>query len=126
MTRKKTISATLTEKIAIMEILHERLHAVEGTDLFRYEDGWSDEMVAIEVNIDLNANHASKVRAELFGKLFKQSRPTIVSRRLADRVTVLEGQFQRLLDWSLGGDTRTHAEILGNVESNGADTHPDD
>ena len=100
MTRKTTVCATFTEKLAIKALLDERLHPVEGTDKFRYEDGWSDESIAKAVREALSANITAKIRNECFGKLHncgKKSGQTSSSIKL--RVERLESQLVYLLDW---------------------------
>ncbi len=97
MTRKTAISATFTEKLAIKTLLDERLHPVDGTvpELFRYEEGWNDERVAHHINPLLGSNHTAKIRCECFGKLYGKQPTKRV--KYEERLTVLEGQFQRAL-----------------------------
>ncbi len=98
MTRKPTICATFLEKLAIKALLDERLHAVEGTDMFRYEEGWNDEVVAKTVREELSDNIAAKIRTECFGKLHNHGRKLAApSGGLKLRITVLEDRFQRAL-----------------------------
>ena len=98
MTRKTTICATFVEKLAIKALLDERLHAVEGTDKFRYEDGWDDERVAKWVRDALSGKITAKIRNECFGKLHncgkKSGRATT---SLKVRLAVLEEQLKRLI-----------------------------
>ena len=118
MTGKTPIYATFPEKLAIKALLDERLHPVEATDHFRYEDGWSDEVVAKTVREALSANVAAKVRNECFGKLHNHGRTarSIVRAGTKARLERLEKRFERHLDWeqSLGGLTNAErAEIMG-------------
>ncbi len=100
MTRKTTVCATFPEKLAIKALLDERLHPVEGTELFRYEDGWNDEVVAKTAHERLAGNIVAKIRTECFGKLFNHGRtPGRVNASLKVRVALLEGQLERLIDW---------------------------
>ena len=107
MTRKTTVCATFTEKLAIKVLLDERLHPVEGTDRFRYEDGWSDGIVAYEVRKDslpakeaLSGNVTAKIRNECFGKLHNYGKKLgAPSSSVKLRVEVLEERLYRLLNW---------------------------
>jgi len=116
-TKKKVINATFTEKLQIKEILDQRLHSIEGTDMFRYEEGWSDLRVGQEVNKRLTDAPAAYIRSECFGKLKRASYGT--SNKAHElRVTALEHQLRRLMDiLSVNADER--ATVLGNVETNG-------
>ncbi len=105
MTRKSGISATLPEKFAMRELFVEHILLIEGdgdspkTDLYSFEANWNDARIAQEINPALNAAHASRVRDEMFGKLF--GRRSGVTRRtnsndLADRLTALEQRVGRM------------------------------
>ena len=100
MTRKTTVCATFPEKLAIKALLDERLHPVEGTDKFRYEDGWDDERVAKWVREALSGNVTANIRHECFGKLHNYGKKSDrANTGLKLRVERLESQLELLLDW---------------------------
>ncbi len=121
--RKITRRATFTEKVGILEMLKERLHAVGETELFRYEDGWSDERIAQTVELTLPANITAKVRVECFGLLYKSGGSPSAGKRLRlnYRVTATENQIRRILDWleiSFQLNAQDRSKILGNIRTN--------
>ena len=100
MTGKTPIYATFPEKLAIKALLDERLHPVEGTGLFRYEDGWNDEVVAKTVREALNISVAAKIRTDCFGKLHNCGKKSGTPKTIVKlRVERLESQLELLLDW---------------------------
>ena len=121
MTRKTTICATFTEKLAIKALLDERLHPVEGTEtgtgayLFRYEEGWNDEVVAKTVREALSANITAKIRNECFGKLHNQGKKSgQVSGSTKARVEMLEAKLELLIDWmqAYGGLPQAERDLI--------------
>ena len=97
MTRKTNERPNFEEKLALFELLKQRLHPVEGTDKFRYEEGWDDEVVAKTVNTRLEANATAFVRKESkqFGLLIRQSSASSATTKT--RVTALEEKLNRLI-----------------------------
>ena len=93
----KTVATYLQRKL-IDEILSKRLHAIEGTSLFRYEEGWDDERVAKEINPQLTSSATTYVRNAVYGKLQK-TRRVQVGTVTKVRVERLEYQLVLLLDW---------------------------
>ena len=113
MTRKTTVCATFTEKLEIKALLDERLHPVEGTNLFRYEDGWNDDIVAKTVRLALSDTIAAKIRNECFGKLHNYGKkPGKPSTGLKARVAQLEERLQRLADFTTT-TAEEYADIIG-------------
>ncbi len=108
MTRKPTICATFLEKLAIKAMLDERLHPVDGTELFRYEEGWNDGVTAHYINPTLSGNITAKIRNECFGKLHGKTPMKRV--KLEERVRLLESQLKLTLDWMQSFAVLTQAE----------------
>ncbi len=110
------IHATLAEKLAVNLILAERLHPIEGSDLFRYEEGWTDYRIAQEVHPRLGSNNVRGVRLEMFGPLQRTFSPTTPN-ALEARVTLLENQLRRILDVhrKLGLNAEDREYILGPI-----------
>ncbi len=105
MTRKTVVTSDLTQQIAMRDIMLERLHPVEGRvdnkgrPLWRYEDGWNDDVVAKEADPTLNENHAAKVRMSQFGPVIKQQAAGHAATRhkLILRIEELEVRYNRLV-----------------------------
>ncbi len=121
--RKKAVSATYKQKKAIDEALNTYLHLIEDTNLYRYEDGWDDERIAIFVDENLNKNHVLPIRLEIYGKIQRINygkNQYSIGGQVSVRLIVIEKQLRRLIQYC-GCNAQEEAEILGNVESNGAD-----
>ncbi len=127
--RKKTISANLTEQIAIRDVLAERLHLVEGQfdhkdrQIYRYEDGWSDEMVAKAVDERLGQSHGYYVRMSQFGPIKRRQMPRLVAlderfQAVTKRITIVEHQLRRMIKYFGVTNADDIAMIIGNVDSN--------
>jgi len=100
----------------IHKVLEERLHPCDdGTDRFRYEDGWSDERVSQSIDERLTKSSTATVRKEMFGEL-KKAYNVRSRHRLGGRITALENQLRRLLQLTLCADDA--ALVLGNNEDN--------
>ena len=114
--RKPGNMATFAEKMKIHEILIERLHPVEGTDLFRYEDGWSDLRVSQTVRDTLTGSPAATVRKEVFGQLM-YAQGGSPRREHERRITALENQLRRLMS-VCNISAADRARVIGDVGTN--------
>ncbi len=108
-TRGRAKASTLTEKLAMKELLDLHLIRVEGTDFFHYEPNWNDNRIATEVNPLLTTFHAKYVRIQMFGQIQKKGRPKGGKKPLLKaRMDLWETRFSKLL----GVLKLTPAELL--------------
>lgn len=87
-------SATTAEIIKLHSVLKDVLIMepdANGEKYCRYKNGWNDKRVAETVSMELNQNHAQRVRKDMYGKLFA-GRPSDKDARFA----ALEHQVETL------------------------------
>ena len=113
---KAAPTATFAEKMDIHEILSDRLHSIEGSNLFRYEEGWSDLRVSQVVRSNLTASPTAKIRKDMFGQLMYAQGGRTKSEH-EKRITALENQLRRLIDW-MNPNAEIRAELIGDVDTN--------
>lgn len=67
---KERITITPKETIRAGKLLEEHCKPVNiGSDLFVYDEGWSDKEIALQVNPRLSENHIHRLRMSILGKL---------------------------------------------------------
>ena len=88
------------EIVKLSNLIETNIEKLDG-GLVRYRDDWTDEKIARHIAGDLNADHAARLRTELFGSLISTDRKDIVS---SSRITDLERQVSQLQQ-SLTGET---------------------
>lgn len=98
-TRKKRVTATTGEKIAIRKLLAEHCKPVAGTPFFEYDEGWNDEKVAITAwrmcgsrpDAELNAGHTAGQRREPDVNIqLKPYLPAVAAQGNSDRLARVE------------------------------------
>jgi hypothetical protein len=92
---KKLVLMSLADKIRANEIMTAHLHPVEGTNKFRYDEGWSDAKIAETIGHNLGAQHIYKVRMSLFEAL---NNPLPIGMNTGSRLGGVEDATKRLQD----------------------------
>lgn len=90
-------ASTLTEKLAMKELLDQHLKPIGNKGYFKYAKGWDDARIASETSPLLTTYHAKHVRVQLFGNIKREAKPRVGSPKLKARFDLLETRFVKLL-----------------------------
>ena len=60
---------TTRQRITAFNLMEEHLHQAPGTEVWKYDEGWSDAKVAQEVGLEGALFSVGNVRREMFGNL---------------------------------------------------------
>ena len=103
MATQKKVVLTMTERVAIIDVLRELLMPVGDTG-FKYPPNWTDGRVAEKVGGRANHMHVAYLRLQMFGKLMSEAIVPTPSNdnALQERVAALEAKFEQLTK-ALGG-----------------------
>lgn len=118
--------ASTREVIAMSKLMSEHLHQVDpDKNLWQYEDGWSDELVASSVSTELKASHAIRVRREMHGELrpaYRKTDPDVKNRikELEERIAAIEKRLGETLVMMnrLGALEEFHAKLCQTLTIN--------
>lgn len=65
----KREALTRADVIKCHLLMQEHLHKIDGSDLWKYDEGWDDQRIVAEVGGSSGPTKVSNLRLELFGKL---------------------------------------------------------
>lgn len=96
--KTKRVHLALGDAMKVGDLLRQHLNKIEGTDLWKYAEGWNDNNIAVMVGGTASAANVARVRETVFGK-FPSTRGVSTSKgnpELEAKVSALQGQVDKL------------------------------